>query len=222
MNPYRAIVFDAYGTLLDVYSLQAFLDHTFGEKGAVISQIWRQKQLSYTWLRTLMGSYRPFSEVTAEALRFACASVGIELTAEQQADLLTAYDQLDCFPVVPAVLEQLAAHYPLAVLSNADEGMLQGALQHNHLLPYLSAVLSANSLQQFKPLPAVYQLATDHFQCLPEELLFVSGNTWDVNGARAFGLSVAWLNRQNGPWESLDQSPHLIVPDLLHLQAAVI
>lgn len=222
MKPVRVIVFDAYGTLLDVQSMQVFLTETFGEQGRAINQIWRQKQLSYTWLRTLMGAYRPFSAVTAEALNFACASVGIQLQTHQQTALLAAYDQLSAFPSAREVLATLGKQYPLAVLSNADEGMLHRALAHNDLTPFLTNVLSANQLGQFKPVPAVYQLATEAFQCQPEEILFVSGNAWDVNGAKSYGFQVAWLNRSGQTWESLDQQPDWEVDGLETLRKELI
>ena len=214
----RAIVFDAYGTLLDVQNLDAFLARHFGAKATEINAIWRQKQLQYTWLRSLMGRYEPFSTVTADALRFACGAVGVELSEEVAAQLTHQYDRLQAFSEVPAILERLSQKIPLAVLSNANDEMLLQAVRFNGLEDSLAHVLSVNAIGKFKPMPEVYAIAENALGLDRSQIAFVSSNTWDVAGAASFGLNVIWLNRYGGQVEELGFSPNWIVSKLEEIQ----
>ncbi len=216
MTP-KIIVFDAYGTLLNVNALDGLLEHHFGDAGTEISAIWRSKQLQYTWLRTLMERYKPFSSVTMEALDFACNSLKLKLTEPIKEELLHSYLQLEAFPEVRPVLMQLQEQAQLAVLSNADHAMLEGAINHNKLTNVFAEVLSADAIGHFKPRKEVYQLACDAFKCLPTEILFVSSNTWDVVGAKAYGFQVAWLNRFNNTPDHLGYREDLIIKELSEL-----
>lgn len=220
MPTIEAIVFDAYGTLFDVFSLDQRLAHHFGDKADELNQIWRRKQLEYTWLRSLMNRYQPFSEVTAEALEYACNQVGIELPADAKADLMQQYFQLTTFAEVPELLKQLSQKYKLAILSNANMAMLEAGAKHNQITDYFTKILSADVIQHYKPTPAVYQLAVDGLNASGENIVFVSSNTWDVSGASAFGLQAMWLKRGNKVLETMGFEPVKVLAkldDLLNL-----
>ncbi|MEM9832843.1 MAG: haloacid dehalogenase type II [Bacteroidota bacterium] len=203
MKNIQAFVFDAYGTLLNINSLDERLEHYFSDRAVTISATWRRKQLEYTWLRALMQRYAPFSQVTLEALAYACQTAEVKLTDEILQDLRQRYETLSAYPEVPDILHQLSQKYRLAILSNADPAFLALAVQHNKLDHYLEAVLSADALQTFKTVPQVYQLAVDALQLPPERIAFVTSNPWDVAGAKSFGLTTVWINRGSIP-EQLD------------------
>ncbi|MEL6592918.1 MAG: haloacid dehalogenase type II, partial [Bacteroidota bacterium] len=193
----KAIVFDAYGTLFDVQSLTQRLQQHFGDQASAINQIWRQKQLQYTWLRALMQRYQPFSQVTMDALSFACEASGQALREAQKQDLLDCYYAISAYQQVQEAIPGLAERFPLAVLSNADEAMLGAALRNAQLERHFTHVLSVDQVQCYKPDPRVYQLAVDAFGLTPQQICFVSSNTWDVAGAKSFGFQVAWLDHHD-------------------------
>ncbi len=210
----KAVVFDAYGTLLNINSLDERLHHYYGEKASNISEIWRRKQLEYTWLRTLMHRYEPFSTVTAEALEFACNSLSFPLKDEILKDLMQRYFELPAFPEVPKVLKKLSEKYSLAILSNADLPMLNGAVKYNKLGSLLTEIISADQIKQFKPIPEVYGLATKTLKVKKEQITFVSANPWDVAGAKSFGLQTIWLSRKPGGMEKLGFTPDTEIKNL--------
>jgi len=203
INQVKALVFDAYGTLFDIHSLDEQLSHYYGEKANDLSIIWRRKQLEYTWLRSAMDRYQPFSVVTMEALEFATTHLGLELEEEIKEDLMARYFTLSAFAEVAECLKILSENNNLAVLSNANFEMLEGAIGFNRLEPYLHQVFSVDSIKIFKPDPRVYQLAVDGLKVPKQEIAFISGNTWDVAGAKSFGLKAIWLNRGGGTPEKL-------------------
>lgn len=207
------IVFDAYGTLLDVASVAAACEARFPGHGAALARLWRARQLEYSWLRSLMGRYVHFQQVTADALSYACAALGLPATAAQQKALLDGYLTLAPFPEVPAALGRLAGRRRL-VLSNGTPAMLQAALGHAGLLPHLDAVLSVDAVGIYKPAPQVYALAWTHLGCAPDEILFVSSNGWDIAGAATSGLRTCWVNRGGAPADALGGAPGAIVGDL--------
>ena len=217
LDKIKALVFDAYGTLLDVKSLDERLEHHYGDQAGWINSIWRQKQLQYTWLRSLMDRYKPFSQITREALEFACKEVGVDLTAEIIADLMDHYFILSSFPEVPELLKELSQSHACSILSNADMPMLQKACDHNGITQYLEAILTVDSVGINKPTPQVYELATRHFQCEGNQIAFISSNTWDVVGAKSFGLKSIWLNRTNGTMETLGFEPDWTIESLSDL-----
>ena len=194
-NSIEAIVFDAYGTLLDVNSLDGILREHYGESTPQLSALWRRKQLEYTWLRTLMVRYKPFIEVTMDALRHSCQSLALTYSQTIEQQLKHEYLQLKAYPEVSSALEPMKEYFELGVLSNANREMLDGAMERNNLQQVFKYVLSADDIGLYKPRPEVYQMACDHFKKDSEQILFVSSNTWDVSGAKSFGLQVAWLNR---------------------------
>lgn len=206
--PIQALVYDAYGTLFDVSSVIKRCNEHFPEKGAAISDIWRAKQLEYTWLRSLMGKYENFWSLTEAALRFACRALDLELKDDIRADLMENYLRLTPYAEVPEALKSLARRIKQAVLSNGSPEMLNTVVENNGLRESLQAVLSVDELKIFKPSPQVYQLAVDRLEVAPAAVGFVSSNCWDAIGAKAFGFQVFWINRFNRPLDELG-----IVPD---------
>ncbi|MCI5084145.1 MAG: haloacid dehalogenase type II [Saprospiraceae bacterium] len=196
MNPVEAIVFDAYGTLFDVQSIQRKLEKLYNTRAASIGQVWRQKQLEYTWLRTLMQRYVPFTKLTQDALLYACEANGVNAQPEEVNQLMEAYNQLDVFTEVHAALQQLSQQVPLAILSNANQELLDRATTYNQIKPYFKDIISVDAVEQFKTVPTVYQLAVDRLKVSAERVVFVSSNTWDVAGAKSFGLQVVWVKRK--------------------------
>jgi 2-haloacid dehalogenase len=212
---YGAVVFDVYGTLLDVTSVEVACVEVTSEPAA-LSALWRQKQLEYTWLRTLMDRYEDFWAVTGAALVHALDRLGIPASPEQRSRLLEAWFALTPFPEVEDALDRMRA-WALAVLSNGTPEMLVRALDGAGLLDQLSPVMSVEEVGRFKPHPSVYRLAEDHLALPCDEILFVSANAWDVAGARAYGFPVAWVNRSGAPAEQLGHPPTLTVDNLAEL-----
>ena len=203
----QALVFDAYGTLYDVASVTALCDKHFPGHGSAISDIWRQKQLEYTWLSSLMGRYQDFWQLTAAGLRFACGALKLELSEEAFRELMENYLQLAPYAEVPAALKALSQRIPLAILSNGSPEMLLKVTQHNGFTPHLKHVLSVHELSIFKPSPRVYELAVKKLGVPKEQIGFVSSNSWDAVGAKAYGFHVFWINRFNRFEEQLGVTP---------------
>ncbi|NNJ11532.1 haloacid dehalogenase type II [Chloroflexales bacterium ZM16-3] len=216
MDRPAGIVFDAYGTLLDVASVAADCEERWPGRGAALTMLWRERQLQYSWLRSLMGRHTDFWQVTSDALDFACAALGLGLTPADREALLAVYLRLTPFPEVVSALGRLTDFRRL-VLSNGTPDMLRAGLEHAGLADQLEAILSVESVGVFKPAPQVYALATAHLGCAPADILFVSSNGWDIAGAASFGLRTAWLNRAGAPAERLGLAPEIIVPDLAAL-----
>jgi len=200
MNP-RAFVFDAYGTLFDVHSVVVRAANLTGDLRA-LSTLWRQKQLEYTWLRSLMERYQDFWDVTEAALRAAVMQLNIQASDAELQGLMQAYLRPSAFPDVTKALDALQGA-PLAILSNGSPKMLASAVQHNGLTSYFAEIISVDRIRTYKPSPKVYALAPEVLGLRPEEILFVSSNSWDVAGAKAFGYKVCWCNRSQGHMEHL-------------------
>ncbi len=203
----KAFVFDAYGTLFDVSSIRERCEHFFPGKGAEIAEIWRVKQLEYSWLGSLMARYRSFWEITAAGLRYACRSLGLDLTEEIQVDLMENYHHLKTYPEVTPALDMLAARFPLAILSNGTQDMLRHVTRNNSLERYFKDIYSVEDLAIFKPAPRVYNLAVEALDIPAKEIGFVSSNAWDAAGAKSFGLHVFWINRFDRTEEELGFPP---------------
>ena len=208
----KAYIFDAYGTLFDVHSVIDAGRQITGDPAA-LSAIWRQKQLEYTWLRSLMGRYVDFWVITESALRYAIRRLDLAATDSQIQQLMTAYLSLACFPEVKAALARLAP-WPCAILSNGAPTMLQAAVDSSGLGSSLRHVLSVDAVKIYKPAPAVYALGPVALQLPAEQILFVSSNAWDVAGAKAFGYQVAWCNRGHAPEEELGVVADFVVTGL--------
>lgn len=215
MSP-RALVFDAYGTLYDVHSVARRCDEYWPGRGAQLSQLWRAKQLEYTWLRSLMGRYVPFSQVTREALAYSCQALGLPIDNDRQQALMREYLALSLYPDVKAFF----AGSPIekrAILSNGSPDMLEPLVAQSGLA--LDAVLSVDDVKAFKPAPAVYRLAVERLGVAKEDIGFVSSNCWDALGAKSFGFRVWWINRGGAPVDRLGFSPDAILSTLGELRA---
>ena len=190
-----ACVFDAYGTLFDVHSAVAYGGAALGDKAQAVSDSWRQKQLEYTWLRSLMGAHADFWQVTSDGLDFALAAHGVDDPSLKQR-LLDLYLTLDAYPDVADCLGALrGGGKATAILSNGAPPMLEAAVGSAGLAELLDHVLSVETVGIYKPDRRVYQLAVDTLGTAAERICFVSTNAWDASGAAHFGFEVAWMNR---------------------------
>ena len=217
MPPPAAVVFDAYGTLFDYASAAARSTADLGDAAPRLTALWRDKQLQYTWLRSLQGRHADFWQVTSDALDYALASLNLA-DPKLHARLMESYLTLDPFPEVPAVLQRLKqSGARTAILSNGSPKMLTAAVAAAHLEPYLDAVLSVEEVGVFKPHPKVYQLAATRLALEPREIWFVSANAWDAWSASSFGLRTAWCNRYHQHPEHLHSAPEVEVLSLTEL-----
>ena len=212
-------VFDAYGTLFDYNTAAGRHSVVLGEKAAPLADLWRLKQLQYTWLRSLMGRYTGFWQVTGEALDFAMGELGIEDEA-LRANLMEAYLTLDTYPEVQETLATLRAHgLRTAILSNGESSMLDAAVEAAGIADSLDAVLSVEEVGIYKPHPSVYQLVVDRLGVEAANVSFQSSNAWDANGAAAFGFRVAWCNRFGQGQERVPEAPDAEITTLAELPA---
>jgi 2-haloacid dehalogenase len=190
----NAVVFDAYGTLYDIQSVAEITEDAFPGYGDIITQIWRIKQLEYTWLRSLMQRYRDFATVTRDSLTYTLRVLGLSHESETFERLMDKYLNLDLYPDAATALAALKPR-KLAILSNGSPDMLNALVRNSGLDHLLDATISVDAKKIFKPSPEAYALIRDVLGTSPEEGLFVSSNPWDVAGAKAFGLNVAWIER---------------------------
>jgi 2-haloacid dehalogenase len=190
----KAVVFDAYGTLYDVQSVAAITDEAFPGHGDMITQIWRIKQLEYSWLRSLMGRYEDFSVITRESLNYTLKILGLTYDAAIFDRIMDKYVHLDLYPDARHALAALKGR-KLAILSNGSSDMLNALVENTGLHTVLDATISIDSKRIFKPSPEAYTLIEEKLGVKPNEVLFVSSNPWDAIGAKAFGLNVAWIER---------------------------
>jgi 2-haloacid dehalogenase len=214
----RAVLFDAYGTLLDVHSVATLAEELYPTHGAALSALWRDKQLQYTWLRTLSGRYADFQRVTGDALDYAGERLGLTLDGTSRARLLAAYESLAPFPDArPALLALSALDVPLAVLSNGTPPMLEAAFGAAGLRDHFSALLSVDAAGAYKTSPEAYRLALQTFGGEPGDFVLVSSNGWDVAGAAHFGFRTFWVNRHGAPVERMGVAPSAIGGSLADL-----
>lgn len=210
----RAFVFDAYGTLFDVHSAVSRHGALVGPNAARLSEVWRNKQLEYTWTRSGMGKYKDFWALTVEALDFALEFVP-DVNRDARAQLLHAYQTLDCYAEVRAVLETLKQRgYATAILSNGTPDMLSSAIEFAGLGDVLDDVFSVHDVGVFKADFKTYSMVTKAYDLQPSQVNFQSSNRWDVAGATAFGFDVCWINRTNQPDEYKDLPPVRVISDL--------
>ena len=209
MRP-EALVFDAYGTLFDVHSVLQRCESCWPGKGAAVSQAWRAKQLEYTWQRSLMQRYVPFSTVTREALAYSCEALKLELSVAQMEGLMSEYLGLSLYPEVSATLQKLPGRK--AILSNGSPDMLLPLVKNSGL--EFDAVISVDELKVYKPTPAVYDLAVQKLKTGKEKIAFVSSNCWDAMGAKSYGFDVYWINRSGAPVDRLGFQPDRMVKGL--------
>ena len=214
--PIRALVFDAYGTLFDPFSVRALAEELFPGQGVPLSQLWRAKQLEYSWLRTLMGRYDNFWKITEDALAFSCRSLGLSCLEQQRCALMEVYLSLPTFLEVKPALEQLSA-LPLSILSNGTPEMLTAVVAANGMAHFFTHIFSVDSLQIYKPRPEVYQHAVDNLGVPREVIGFVSSNFWDISGAANFGFPTFWLNRSSAIPDKLGVTPTAVMQTLSDL-----
>ena len=211
------VVFDAYGTLLDVDAAAREAASEPGmealkENWLPIARGWRERQLRYSWLCSMMGQYDDFWELTTRALDATLEEHALASDDKIRARLLSLYSELSAYEEVPKVLANLkAAGHELAVLSNASPNMLEKAIEAAGIAEWFNELLSVDVLRCYKPTPVVYQLVTERFDCKPSDVTFFSSNNWDVSGAGAFGFRTIWVNRAGAAWDKLPNPPDKIV-----------
>lgn len=212
-------VFDAYGTLFDVGSAAAGCAEALGEEAPRLAALWRDKQLQYSWLRTLQDRHADFRQVTGDALDYALDALGIA-DRDLRERLMRLYLALDAYPEVRAAVERLrAAGLATAILSNGAPAMLAAAVAHAGLGALFDHVLSVEEVGVYKPHPKVYRLACDRLDLAAEQIAFVSSNGWDAWAAADFGFRVLWCNRTGLPRERLPGAPEREIRSLAELPA---
>ena len=216
----QALVFDAYGTLFDVHSVAQRCESLWPGQGDALSRLWRAKQLEYSWQRSLMQRYAPFSQVTREALAYACEALRLPLDEARVTALMDEYLELAPYPDVLDALAALREDVPkLAILTNGSPDMIEPLVARRGMGRLFDAVLSVDELKVFKPDPQVYALATRKLATLPGGVAFVSSNCWDALGAKSYGFKVWWINRADAPADRLDFHPDGVLANLGELPA---
>jgi 2-haloacid dehalogenase len=212
----RALVFDAYGTLFDPFSVRTRAEELFPGNGTAISQLWRSKQLEYSWLRTLMGRYENFWKITEDALIFSCRALKLSCAEHQRKQLMKVYLTLPAFPEVKSALEKLSS-MPLSILSNGTLEMLTAVVAASSMAHFFQHIFSVDSLRIYKPRPEVYQHAATSLGIPKESIGFVSSNYWDIAGATMFGFQTYWLNRNSSIPDELGVTPSVVLGNLAEL-----
>ena len=211
MEKPRAVLFDAYGTLFDVYSVGLLAEQLFPGQGQALAVLWRDKQIEYTRLVTTSDDgahYRPFWDLTRAGLRYACNRLGLDLAPEREERLMNQYRHLSAFPENREVLQSLKARKVVTgILSNGDPDMLGVAVRSAGLEGLLDHVLSVDAVRKYKTHPAAYRLGTEATRLAASQILFVSCNAWDALGATWFGYRTLWVNRYQLPFEALGTEP---------------
>jgi len=206
--PVKAVLFDAYGTLFDVYSVGLQAEQLFPGQGEALSRLWRDKQIEYTRLLTMSGRYQPFWEVTRAGLRFAAQSLKLPMPEDVEERLMNQYRHLSAFPENKGVLQRLRERGVRAgCLSNGDPEMLQVAIKSAGLSELIDPVLSVHTVKRYKTDRAAYALGPEALQLAPRQILFVSSNGWDAIGATWYGYTTLWVNRSGAPLEALGTTP---------------
>ncbi|MGC4410263.1 haloacid dehalogenase type II [Rhizobium rosettiformans] len=216
----QAYVFDAYGTLFDVHAAVRRHSAAIGPDAQALSDLWRVKQLEYTWVTSLMGQYRDFRALTEDALDFCLARYpGVDKGL--RADLLDAYRKLDCFAEVPDVLAALReTGARIAILSNGTPAMLEDAVDAAGIGHLIDEIFSVDPLKIYKTAPAAYALVTSSLRISAPDIAFQSSNRWDIAGAKAFGMTCHWINRSGAPDEYMEFLPDKVLSSLSGLVEA--
>jgi 2-haloacid dehalogenase len=214
-SPLKAFVFDAYGTLFDVLSVTALCEDLFPGHGKQLANLWRKKQLEYTWLRSLMGIYRGFWDVTSDALSYSARSLNLGMTEETRVQLMNSYLRLTAFPDVrPGLAKLKEIGLRVAILSNGEPGMLASTVENAGLSDLIDTVLSADTAKLYKPAPAVYDQMASDLKIPKSEIRFVSANDWDVQGAGSAGFTTIRIQRPG-----FDTHEELGFPAQFHVNA---
>ncbi len=205
-HAHPVLAFDVYGTLLDPLRMEEHLRAAFGEKAGEASELWRAKQLEYSFRRALMKKYKDFDGCTADALRFVSRQLATPLSTEAQANVLSKYQELPAYPDAAGALEELAAQgFTIVACSNGTENSVRAALDHAGILARFSKIVSVDPIRTFKPDPAVYERLAVEVHAPKEQIWLISSNAFDVIGAKACGLRAVWVQRDPkrafDPWE---------------------
>jgi 2-haloacid dehalogenase len=222
-QPVRSVLaFDVYGTLVDPIAIAQALERAAPADALRIAELWRQKQLEYSFRLTVMELFRDFEWVTARAFENALAVTGVVLDEPQRAAILAQYDSLAPFPEVAAGLRTLrAAGIPMVVFSNGSPRMLRAVLARSGLGGYFDDVVSVDEVRAFKPSPRVYQHLATRVGRAPDQIRLISSNPFDIVGARAVGLQAAWVNRAGAPFDTLTPPPPFTITGLTELASAL-
>ena len=212
----KSVVFDAYGTLFDVNSAAEKCKDKIGDKWEGFANFWRTTQLEYTWLRSLMKRHKDFWQITEDSLDKSMKVFGIDMSMKN--DLLNLYKVLSPYPEVKKVLENLKKkNFKLAVLSNGTPALLDRLVQSNNLKDLFDDIFSIESVKVYKPDAKVYNLPLKKYKIKPQEVTFLSANTWDVSGSGNYGYNSVWVNRNNGVFDNLDFKPKNEINNLTQL-----
>ena len=223
----KVCVFDAYGTLFDVNSAARRCAEEpgrelFSTSWPSISAQWREKQLSYSWLLTVLKNYTDFWEITENALDYALESFGLSSDNELKQRLLKLYAELDAYEEVQSVLSELKEKtITCAILSNGSKFMLNSAVQSSGIKAFVDKVMSVDDVRTFKPDPLVYKMVVDNLLCQKKEVLFISSNGWDISGAASYGFETMWINRLGAPIDRLPFKPDFIATDLTAVESRI-
>ena len=216
----KVCVFDAYGTLFDITSAARRCamesdNKKFIEVWSLLSQMWREKQLSYSWLMTILGEYQDFWSITEDALDYALEYFNLSSDKNLKQRLMDLYKELAAYDEVKRVLTDLKKkNIVCAILSNGSPSMLNSAVKSAEIQYHIDAILSVDKIGVFKPKSEVYNMVVTQYKCDRKSVLFVSSNGWDIAGATHFGFNTFWVNRSNLPLERLPFKPHSIGKDL--------
>ena len=216
MNNTKAIVFDAYGTLFDVNSAAEKCKEKIGGQWETFANYWRTTQLEYTWLRSLMKKHKNFWEITEDSLDHTMETFKIK--KEMRNELLDLYKKLNPYPEVKECLEKLKTkNIKIAILSNGTPDLLKGLIENNKIQNYFDNIFSIETVGVYKPDSKVYEIPIKNYGCKPENICFMSSNTWDVSGGGLFGYNAIWVNRFNKVFDKLSYKPKFVINNLKEL-----
>ena len=212
----KACVFDAYGTLFDVNSAAAKCKEKLGNKWESFANAWRTTQLEYTWLRSLMKNHKNFWEITEDSLDHTMETFKIK--KEMRNELLDLYKKLSTYPEVEECLQGLKdKKIKIAILSNGTPDLLRELIESNKIQNYFDNIFSIETVGIYKPDSKVYEMPIKNYDCKPENICFMSSNTWDVSGGGLFGYNAVWVNRFNKVFDKLSYKPKFVISNLKEL-----
>lgn len=212
----KVCAFDAYGTCFDINSAAQKLSSEIGEDWLSFSSTWRTVQLEYTWLRSLMKRYVDFWKVTEDSLEYAMESHGIDKNFKNE--LLNLYKKLNPYPELKDCLKSLKSKkLKICILSNGSPDLLKQLISNAGVQELFDDLISVEDVKIFKPDPQVYELVTKKYKCKPEEVCFMSSNTWDIVGGGLFGYQTVWVDRFNKKFDKLDYKPNMQIKNLSEL-----
>ena len=220
MKNVKAIIFDAYGTLFDVNSAAEKCKDKIGDKWEGFANYWRTTQLEYTWLRSLMKRHKDFWQITEDSLDKSMNAFNINKS--MRSELLNLYKTLNTFPEVKDVLNKLKErNYKLAILSNGTPSLLNELVKSNNIENIFDDIFSIEDVGIYKPDSRVYEMPVKKYNCKPENICFMSSNTWDVSGGGVFGYNTVWVNRFNKVFDKLSYKPKFVINNLKELLAII-